>query len=210
LEGFLTVKLAYRDGRGMRLTPRGSDFLKALQDGFKTIVGGIRSVKADQEARPLQITLTPLFAENWLMPRLGSFWANHPEIELSLKPSTKLVDLVTGKIDLAIRFGQGAWTDVLVEKLMGAGYCIVGQSDLMRTLAVKILKDLLSASWLLHRQIMNPQHILKLKGFYLAQSTITRFATNALVLPAAHTGLGLTIQAGSLVDADIAELTLYV
>lgn len=73
LEDFLTVKLAYRDGRGMRLTPSGSALSKALQDGFKTIAGGIRSVKVDHEARPLQITLTPGFAENWLMPRLGSF-----------------------------------------------------------------------------------------------------------------------------------------
>ena len=205
LEDFLTVKLAYRDGRGMRLTPSGSDLSQALQDGFKTIAGGIRSVKADHEARPLQITLTPGFAENWLTPRLGSFWAEHPEVELSLNPSTKLVDLVAGNIDLAIRFGQGAWTGLLVEKLVGAGYCIVGQSDLMGRLAVKSPKDLLSAPWLLQRQIMEPEHILKLQGLDLAQSTITRFATNSLVLAAARTGLGLTIQAESLVDADIAE-----
>jgi|SaaInlStandDraft_1057018.scaffolds.fasta_scaffold36090_2 LysR family glycine cleavage system transcriptional activator len=205
LEDFLTVKLAYREGNGMRLTPSGSDLSKALQDGFKTIAGGIRSVKADHEARPLQITLTPGFAENWLMPRLGSFWAEHPEVELSLNPSTKLVDLVAGDIDLAIRFGQGAWTGLLVEKLVGAGYCIVGQSELMGTLAVKSPEDLLSAPWLLQRQIMEPEHILKLQGLDLAQSTITRFATNSLVLAAARTGLGLTIQAESLVDADIAE-----
>ena len=42
LEDFLTVKLAYREGNGMRLTPSGSDLSKALQDGFKTIAGGVR------------------------------------------------------------------------------------------------------------------------------------------------------------------------
>ena len=125
LEDFLTVKLAYREGNGMRLTPSGSDLSKALQDGFKTIAGGIRSVKADHEARPLQITLTPGFAENWLMPRLGSFWAEHPEVELSLNPSTKLVDLVAGDIDLAIRFGQGAWTSLLVENWWARGIVLL-------------------------------------------------------------------------------------
>jgi len=123
LENCLTVKLAYREGNGMRLTPSGSDLSKALQGGFKAIAGGIRSVKADHEARPLQITLTPGFAENWLMPRLGSFWGEHPEIGLSLNPSTKSVDLVAGDIDLAIRFGQGVWPGLWAEKLMGAGYC---------------------------------------------------------------------------------------
>ena len=52
---------------------------------------------------------------------------------------------------------------------------------------------------------MEPVHILKLQGLDLAQSAITRFATNSLVLAAARTGLGLTIQAELLVDADIAE-----
>ena len=75
----------------------------------------------------------------------------------------------------------------------------------MGTLAVKSPEDLLSAPWILQRQIMEPEHILKLQGLDLAQSAITRFATNSLVLAAARTGLGLTIQAESLVDADIAE-----
>ena len=75
----------------------------------------------------------------------------------------------------------------------------------MGTLAVKSPEDLLSAPWLLQWQIMEPEYILKLQGFDLAQSAITRFATNSLVLAAARTGLGLTIQAESLVDADIAE-----
>ena len=75
----------------------------------------------------------------------------------------------------------------------------------MGTLAVKSPEDLLSAPWLLQWQIMEPEHILKLQGLDLAQSTITRFATNSLVLAAARAGLGLAIQPESLVDADIAE-----
>jgi LysR family glycine cleavage system transcriptional activator len=205
LEENLTVKLAYREGSGMRLTPSGSALSKALQDGFQTIARGIRTVRADDEAPPLQITLTPAFAENCLMPRLGNFWAEHPEIELSLNPSTRSMDLAAGDIDSAIRFGLGVWPGLQAEKLVGAGYCIIGHPDLMRRLTVKSPKDMLSAPWLLERQFTEPEHIFKLQGLNLAQSAITRIASNPLVLAAARAGLGLAIQPESLVDADIAE-----
>ena len=40
------------------------------------------------------------------MPRLGSFWAEHPAIALSLNPSIKWVDLIAEDMDLAMRFGK--------------------------------------------------------------------------------------------------------
>ena len=74
------------------------------------------------------------------MPRLGSFWAEHPAIELSLNPSIKSVDLVAGDMDLAMRFGKDVWPGLYAEKLVGAGYCIIGQPALMPTLTLDILE----------------------------------------------------------------------
>ena len=191
--------------RELNVTPSGNALSKALQEGFQTIACGIRTVRADDEAQPLQITLTPAFAENWLMPRSGSFWAEHLEIELLLNPSTRSMDLAAGGIDLAIQFELGVWPGLQAEKLVGAGHCIISHPDLMRRLTVKSLKDMLSAPWLLERQFTGPEHILELQGLDLAQSAITRIATNALVLAVARAGLGLAIQPKSLVNADIAE-----
>ena len=88
----------------MRLTASGHVLSVALKEGFQTIAQGIRTVKANRKARPLQIILRPAFAENWLMPRLGSLWAEYPAIALSLNPSIKSVDLVAEDMDLAMRF----------------------------------------------------------------------------------------------------------
>ena len=88
---------------------------------------------------------------------------------------------------------------------MGAGYCIIGHPDFMRRLTVESPKDLLSGPRLLERKFTEPEHILKLQGLDLAQSAITPIATNALVLAAARAGIGLTIQAESLVEEDIIE-----
>ena len=65
------------------------------------------------------------------MPRLGSFWAEHPAIALSLNLSIKWVDLVAEDMDLAMRFGKGVWPGLHAKKLVGAGYCIIGQPALM-------------------------------------------------------------------------------
>ena len=143
--------------------------------------------------------------ENWLMQRLGSFWAEHPEIDLPLNPSTRSMDLAAGDIDLTIQFGLDVWPGLQAEKLVGAGYYIIGHPDLMRRLTVKSPKDMLLAPWLLERKFTEPEHILKLRGLDLAQSAITRIAINALVLATEQAGLGHAIQPKSLVDADVAE-----
>ena len=65
------------------------------------------SEKRSLAGQPLRVSLTPNFAEIWLMPRLGSFWADHPEIEIALMPSPQLVDLRRDSIDIAIRYGNG-------------------------------------------------------------------------------------------------------
>ena len=92
---------------GCVLPPVSTCSLAVLKEGFQTIAQGIRTVKANREVRLLQIILRRAFDENWLMTRLGSFWAEHPAIALSLNLSMKSVDLVAEDMDLAMRFGKG-------------------------------------------------------------------------------------------------------
>jgi LysR family glycine cleavage system transcriptional activator len=52
----------------------------------------------------------PRVASAWLVPRLPSFVAAHPDIELNIQSSTDLVDFERDVgIDVAIRFGRGQW-----------------------------------------------------------------------------------------------------
>ena len=203
LEDFLTVKLAFREGRGMRLTASGRALSEALKDGFQTIATGIQTLQEDRDQQPLRITLTPAFAENWLMPRLGEFWAAHPDIELSLNPSTKVIDLTSNGFDLAIRFGKGDWPDLQMERLVGAGFMIIGSPDMIKRLSSHNPEGLMSAPWLLESHHTEPELILKTQGLDLGKSKITRFFTNSLVLAAARSGLGLAVQAESLTENDI-------
>ena len=51
------------------------------------------------------MTAGPALTAKWLAPRLFEFARSHPEIELRLSASLKVVDLRRGDVDVAIRFG---------------------------------------------------------------------------------------------------------
>jgi LysR family glycine cleavage system transcriptional activator len=92
LEDFFSCALVQRQGRAMGLTDAGRRLTATLTDGFSTIEAGVADLMADTETRPLTVSTTPSFAENWLMPRLGAFWAGHPDIGIALRPEPGLVD----------------------------------------------------------------------------------------------------------------------
>ena len=52
------------------------------------------------------------------MPRLGRFQELHPDIELNIDPTSRLVDFRAGDADVGIRYGLGRWPDVEVTKLV--------------------------------------------------------------------------------------------
>ena len=73
LEEHLGRELIFRAGRGMALTAEGVKLAQALSDGFRGIAQALHDVKGAGPGAPLRVTLTPAFAAQWLMPRLGAF-----------------------------------------------------------------------------------------------------------------------------------------
>ena len=65
------------------------------------------------------------------MPRLGRFWAKHPEIPTALHADRQVVDLARARVDLAIHFGDGHWPGHESEMLVPAAYTIVGAPRLL-------------------------------------------------------------------------------
>ena len=87
LETWLGVSLLDRSGRRMRLTPEGERLAASLAEGFGTILHMTDELTGRDADRPLEISATPGFAATWLMPRLPSFRARHPDVSLTLDPS---------------------------------------------------------------------------------------------------------------------------
>jgi len=107
LEDFLEIKLFKRRNRSIVLTDSGQIFLPLLSDGFSRIAEAVDSVRRSQGDEPLTITAAPSFTSKWLIPRLCKFQALHPEIDVRIDASSRLVDFVREDIDVGIRFGTG-------------------------------------------------------------------------------------------------------
>ena len=73
VEAHLDTVLMVRDGRAMAPTEVGATLAAELSAGFRQIVEAVEAINADIEARPISVSVTPSFADNWLMPRLTRF-----------------------------------------------------------------------------------------------------------------------------------------
>ena len=67
----------------------------------------------------MRLTLPPSLATTWLIPQLGAFEREQPDIELQLVPTTRVVDLKRDQVDLAVRHGKGSWPGIDATFLLG-------------------------------------------------------------------------------------------
>lgn len=204
LEADFKEALVQRQGRGLVLTPSGHALSVRLQTGFAEIAAGVDDLRRLHEDRPLNISVTPAFATNWLMPRIGSFWRDHPEITVNINPSVALVDLNQGVFDLAIRYGAGDWQGMEVEKLTDGGFCVVAHPDLVKDCEIKTLKDTQSLPWLLEDSMMERRAMLEAEGLDFDNLNINLMSRSSLALSGVMAGLGVTLHPRSLIEREVA------
>ncbi len=106
LEDQLGVQLFWRTSRSVRLTAPGDILLagateafSALERTFERVVGSVSTT--------LGVSMSPSFAAKWLLPRLDRFRQLHPEVDLRIEVSDKVVDFAASDFQSAIRFGHG-------------------------------------------------------------------------------------------------------
>lgn len=84
LEACVGVALVARAGRGVRLTEDGRALAGGLADGFARIADAVEELRGPVQGGRLRITVPPIFASNWLIPRIERFNALRPETEVVL------------------------------------------------------------------------------------------------------------------------------
>jgi len=120
LEERLGVPLFRRLPRGLALTDEGQALVPVVADSFDRI-GATLDRYADGRLREvLTVGVVGTFAAGWLLKRMGAFARTHPQVDLRLMTNNNRVDLAGEGLDLAIRFGDGAWHGVHAEPIMAA------------------------------------------------------------------------------------------
>ncbi|MEH6547459.1 MAG: LysR substrate-binding domain-containing protein [Sneathiella sp.] len=128
LETDLDLKLFERNSRGVTLTFEGQQLLAASYPHYRDIEAELTALKG-LLTQSLTVGMSSYFASRWLSPRLMTFMQIHPEIQLRIQPMTQLLDLDRQGVDLAIRWGNGAWDDVEITPFMPMPAWPVGNLD---------------------------------------------------------------------------------
>ncbi|MEM8808118.1 MAG: LysR family transcriptional regulator, partial [Cyanobacteria bacterium P01_G01_bin.38] len=107
LEDRLGVRLLQRTTRSLSLTAEGTAYyervarlLKELDEANDLVISG------GKPRGKLTISTSYEFGQSFLVQLMPDFLAQYPEIQIDLRLSDRLVDLVTEGIDVAIRLGD--------------------------------------------------------------------------------------------------------
>ena len=203
LEEQLGIKLFQRSTRRLTLTPAGQRLLPAVSDAFETLGRAVADIGRGE--RLLSITTTPSFGARWLAPRLGRFAAAYPDIELSVRHSTTVLDLRREGLDFAIRWGKGGWPGVEAELIGPSAVTLVAAPAYAKRLGLKSPGDVARAT-LLHEETREDwTEWLLVAGLdrALARPGILFDDENALI-QAVLDGQGLALMARSLAEGDLA------
>lgn len=104
LEEHLGTRLLVRSHRAVGLTPEGDRFFQHANACLQQLLDATDSVRAPGERRSVTLTATIGVTSLWLLPRLGRFQQQHPDIDVRVAANNKLVDLNREGLDLAIRY----------------------------------------------------------------------------------------------------------
>lgn len=190
LEDRLQRKLFTRSGNRLVMLPEAADLAGNLLRNFRAMAGDIDQFRRDENI--LNITVTPHFAQYWLLPRLGEFLQRHPEIDLRINADATVHDLEQGDFDAAVRHGDGSWPGVNCEMLLESRHVVVAAPTLLESVSVETPGDLTQLPWILDedRDVEMANWFADHGVAHEAHTRITRLPS-ALTLVAALDGHGV-------------------
>jgi len=95
-----------------------------------------------QASLRLRLNVSPLFAAEWLIPHVPAFMAAHPDIELVIESSTRLLDFENDSCHAGVRAGDGNWSGFDAQHLMDLHATPVATPALLRKLRLQKPADL--------------------------------------------------------------------
>ena len=112
------MPLFRRLNRAIELTEAAEVLLPVVSDALQRISDTIDSVQSHNEAEPLVVTAPLGFGAKWLVPRLGRFRERHPDVDVRVTVSRRLMDFEREHIDVGIRNGAGRYPGLRSYRLL--------------------------------------------------------------------------------------------
>jgi len=210
LEAELGFAVFERHSRGIRLSPKGKELLAAAQHAFGQIEEKTLELSGPQD-RTLTIGVTTYFASRWLSPRLMDFMRKHPGIRLRIQPMIDLLDLRKEGVDLAIRWGNGQWSDCQIERLFLCPAWPTGNKEAIE----RVEKDGMDAAFADFTLLRDHEDSDAWSEWYERAGLLPKRHTDTLIIPdpnvrvqAVLDGQGVALN-DDLVEQEIKNGTLF-
>lgn len=210
LEEELGQALLVRSSRRVRLTEPGRALFRATEDAFSRLRRGVAEMRAASHPSRVTVSCSPSFAIRWLVPHLGDFREQFPDIDIHISAEDELVEPGTSAIDVCIRFGPGAYNHVNAERLTRETVVAVCSPLYAKSVGLEVPSDL-HRCMLLHDDVLagHAAHVgwrewCEAAGLAdLDADQGMHFSHSHLALDAAAAGQGIALARRSLVRQDL-------
>jgi LysR family glycine cleavage system transcriptional activator len=209
LEEWVGAPLFVRGHRSIALSLAGRQLAPQLTAMFVDMERLLVKV-ADLDATSLQISAMPSFASKWVAPRLASFNARHPQIQVRIMGSDRRADFDRDGVDVGLRYGDGDYGDLHAERIAPATAFPVCSPGLAAACGGDPAR--IDAAMLLHDESALVAPGLPTWSAWFASTGVARggegagplFSNSHMALSAAAAGQGFALGLSPLVDDDLA------
>ncbi len=218
LEDFLQIPVFRRHKRTLLLTDEAQASLPILREGFDKLTEAAQILAKKADAGRLTVSVAPSFASKWLVPRLDKFQELHPEIDVWVSADMNVVDFAVDDVDVAIRYGAGAYVGLITEHLMAEKIVPVCSPQLLTGDNPLRKPEDLKHHTLLHEASTEkdpgcPTWPMWLKAAGVCHKEGERglkFNQSSLVIEAAVAGKGVALAKSALALADLEAARLVI
>lgn len=116
LEEWLGTPLFTRSVRQVTPTSEALNYWATVQPALSRILQASDALR-QRQSHEVWLSMPPTMAAKWFAPRMADFLSQHPDISLHLDTSTALADFHRDRVDLAIRYFDGADPELTAELL---------------------------------------------------------------------------------------------
>ena len=212
LEEYLGMQLFRRLPRGLLLADAAQLLQSELREVFERLDKAMELVQASESRGPLTISVAPMFAVKWLVPRLQRFDELHPEIDVRISSSLEMIDFQRDGFDVAVRLGHGQYPGLEAVELFGESVTPMCSPRLLEGSHTLVHPEDLQQHVLLHDDSLTfdaaaPNWQVWLEAAGISQvdaSRGPRFSQPDHALQAAIDGVGVVLGWKQLAAQDIA------
>lgn len=214
LETALNAPLLIRSAKGVALTEAGRALYHDFSDIFQRVDRALDRAASRQQALSgtLRITSTAEFGNHFLLPLLGKFCAQHPQLNLSYSADSSLNDFISERLDLAVRLGTLRDSALKSRRLGSYAIKLVATPGWLAAHPLRQVEELAFAAWIANSHLSAPlQWTLR----HAQQPPVTiqaqaRYSANsaAAVRALALAGLGIALLPAWLIRDDLAQQRL--